>query len=162
MKNLTSLLKSLLYNKQTKTKKPYETKTNEAFGDYRLADTDTSQNPDDPQKHQGSQESQKSRESQGTGGESGGESGGGSGSAGSIEETPETESSAEIKQTGKTPEIEKALKEAYERGVKDGRNSKIEEMFFMGKDDGIPEFHGYPRQQTPLSDIFSIAREAGR
>ena len=48
----------------------------------------------------------------------------------------------------------------YQRGFIDGRNQKIEEMFFPKYDDGVPHFRGTPTPQSPSIDIFSLAREA--
>ncbi|MCH5234906.1 MAG: hypothetical protein J1E16_06400 [Muribaculaceae bacterium] len=50
--------------------------------------------------------------------------------------------------------------EAYQRGVIDGRNSRIEEMYFPKIEDGIPHFRGNPSKANPMGDIFSMAREA--
>lgn len=58
------------------------------------------------------------------------------------------------------PDINDLIKEAYEKGVIDGRNSKIEETFFPKGNDGIPHFHGAPSTLSPIGDIFSMAREA--
>lgn len=55
---------------------------------------------------------------------------------------------------------ESALKAAYERGVKDGRNAQIEERYFPRQDDGVPHFHGNPTKAGTTSTLFSIAREA--
>ena len=57
-------------------------------------------------------------------------------------------------------DLEQRLREAYARGVKDGRNMKIEEEYFPNSDDNIPHFHGNPSPASPFSDIFSMAREA--
>ena len=55
--------------------------------------------------------------------------------------------------------IEERIREAYEKGVMDGRNQQIEEKFFP-KYDGIPQFRGAPSLRNTSDDIFSIAREA--
>ena len=56
--------------------------------------------------------------------------------------------------------ISETPEEAYRRGVIDGRNQQIEEKYFPKTDDGIPNFRGRPEKSSPLSDIFSMAREA--
>lgn len=55
--------------------------------------------------------------------------------------------------------IKKATEEAYLKGEIAGRNSRIEEVYFPTKDDGVPHFRGYVSRK-PSSDIFSMAREA--
>ena len=48
----------------------------------------------------------------------------------------------------------------YERGRIDGRNERIEEIYFPKTDDGIPHFRGRPAKPSSGPDIFSMAREA--
>ena len=62
----------------------------------------------------------------------------------SLEETKETQDSAS---------------EAYQQGLIDGRNQRIEEIYFPKEDDGIPHFRGNASKARPAS-IFSMAREA--
>lgn len=57
-------------------------------------------------------------------------------------------------------ETQKRIEEAYRKGLIDGKNARIEERFFPKNDDGIPNFRGRPQLPPPLSDIFSMAREA--
>ena len=57
-------------------------------------------------------------------------------------------------------EFDSQLREAFEKGVIEGRNQRIEELFFQNHDDGIPAFRGAVFPQSPGSDIFSLAREA--
>lgn len=57
-------------------------------------------------------------------------------------------------------EMRDALKKAFDDGVKAGRNSKIEELYFPKGEDGIPVFHGNASKLDCESDIFSLAREA--
>ena len=58
------------------------------------------------------------------------------------------------------PDFAKAIEEAYQRGVIDGRNAKIEEEYFPKTNDGIPQFHGSFSKENSFGDIFSMAREA--
>lgn len=65
--------------------------------------------------------------------------------------------------SGKNPGDDQANereRRAYERGLIDGRNSRIEERYFPKEDDGIPEFHGSPSKEIKTGDIFRIARDA--
>ena len=55
---------------------------------------------------------------------------------------------------------QETVEEAYRRGLIDGRNSKIEELYFPNLDDGIPHFRGCPSNEIKSDDIFSVAREA--
>lgn len=50
--------------------------------------------------------------------------------------------------------------EAYQRGLRDGRNMVIEERYFPKTDDGVPHFRGNPTRVNATGDIFSMAREA--
>lgn len=50
--------------------------------------------------------------------------------------------------------------EAYRRGLIDGRNSKIEEIYFPCREDGVPQFRGSNSREISVSDIFSVARNA--
>ena len=52
-----------------------------------------------------------------------------------------------------------AVKEAYEKGLIDGRNAKIEELYFPNIDDGIPYFRDTVSKESS-SNIFSMARDA--
>ena len=58
----------------------------------------------------------------------------------------------------KDPRISEELAEAYERGLRDGRNSKIEETYFPTCDDGVPVFNGDISNPKSASDFFSIAK----
>ena len=87
-------------------------------------------------------ENQKDSDASEQAGKTGGESGG---TAGDVKEG-EKEANA------------KPL--TYEQGLIDGRNSKIEEIYFPREDDGIPRFRGFSPKQRQTPDIFSVAREA--
>lgn len=56
--------------------------------------------------------------------------------------------------------MEETVEEAYRRGLIDGRNEQIEELYFPKLNDGIPHFRGSPSKCRPVGDIFSMAREA--
>lgn len=58
------------------------------------------------------------------------------------------------------PEFLKAIEEAYQKGLKDGRNARIEERYFPKENDGVPHFRGGAVKIPSGGDIFSIAREA--
>ena len=60
----------------------------------------------------------------------------------------------------KDPRISEELAEAYERGLRDVRNSKIEETYFPTCDDGVPVFNGDISNPKSPSDFFSIAKKA--
>ena len=57
-------------------------------------------------------------------------------------------------------DYEKAIAEAYQRGLIDGRNAQIEERYFPKKDDGIPHFHGSPSNGVTVGDFFRMAKGA--
>lgn len=61
---------------------------------------------------------------------------------------------------GTRRDFEAELKEAYQKGVIDGRNAKIEEQYFPKHDDGIPQFRGAASASNSAPNIFSMAREA--
>lgn len=78
-----------------------------------------------------------------------------------ISEIPKEETTAENEPAEeKETDWEEALREAYQRGVKDGRNAVIEEKYFPRTDDGIPRFRGSSSRPVLQGDIFSMAREA--
>lgn len=56
--------------------------------------------------------------------------------------------------------VEEARREAYRRGVIDGRNQRIEEIYFRKVEDGVPHFNGDMSKSRSKSNIFSMAREA--
>ena len=62
--------------------------------------------------------------------------------------------------SGVNHDLEKEIEKAYNRGLIDGRNARIEETFFPKKAESVPAFRGTPRNSMPSSDIFSVAREA--
>lgn len=72
----------------------------------------------------------------------------------------EQQSGGELNEQEEKPKSqEDAVKEAYEKGLRDGRNSQIEELYFPKIDDGVPHFRGTVSKE-PFSDIFSMARDA--
>ena len=81
--------------------------------------------------------------------------------SGESEETDRGESQpVESKGEETTADMAVKIREAYEKGLIDGRNSRIEEVYFPKENDGVPVFHGSNRKSTPSTDIFSMAREA--
>ena len=69
----------------------------------------------------------------------------------------EAESGGLSRETDNGRELEIAA--AYEKGVIDGRNQKIMELYFPDMEDGIPRFRGSASSDL-TTGIFSLAREA--
>lgn len=122
-----------------------ETETDEIHGDSGMDSADDPQNFRDPSGNQPSEGQETPERTETGGGDSGRGEGGGS-TGGGIRLTIE--------------EYESALKESYEKGWKEGRNTGIEEKYFPKNNDGIPRFPGNAQPQNPADSIFSIAREA--
>lgn len=77
----------------------------------------------------------------------------------SLESSPEIEDKTS-KENTRQEDFNKAIEEAYQRGLIDGRNAQIEEIYYPKEDDGIPVFRGKPSNYRSTGDFFSIAREA--
>lgn len=60
--------------------------------------------------------------------------------------------------SGERPGI--TVEEAYQKGVTDGRNAKIEDLFFPESATSIPHFRGNASKIVSAADFFSMAREA--
>ena len=58
------------------------------------------------------------------------------------------------------PDTDRLIREAYEKGLIDGRNSKIEEVHFPTTDDGVPRFNGAAPSSLDYDSIFTLALEA--
>lgn len=83
------------------------------------------------------------------------QSAGGSGRAGNRVSPVEPEASLEERLYTK-----KDLEEAFQKGVVEGCNRKIESLFFREDKDEVPAFRGSLSSDSPASDIFSLARKA--
>ena len=146
MKTIKTLLKELMgkdlespVDGSNKTINPknsdHETETDENPGDYCVADPDSTRPVEEPQ--------------------------GDTTPEGELNSQEETISEGDdTSLEGNVENIDELLLEAYERGVKDGRNAAIEETHFPKVDDGVPHFRGNAVPNTPMGDIFSMAREA--
>lgn len=77
----------------------------------------------------------------------------------SLEGCPEIEDKTS-KENTRQEDFNKAIEEAYQKGLIDGRNAQIEEIYYPKEDDGIPVFRGKPSNYRSSGDFFSIAREA--
>lgn len=140
-------------NKNSNNLKTNETETNENSGDNRVDPSCAPKVTTSVQEEPG--DSGEPRQ------ESGGNSGGESGIVPRNEEPRGRELKVDVQTSSplKDEEIEKRIREAFEKGIVEGRNQQIEEKFFP-KYDGIPEFRGASSFRTNFDDIFSIAREA--
>lgn len=131
--------------------KNYETENHESAGDPCMA-------PADAQKSGVETEREKNERGQEEGagrGEAGGDSG--TPGRGVIENETEIREKGEMA-TKSERNYEKEIADAYQKGLIDGRNQKIEETYFPKNDDGVPHFHGCSNPYSPVSDIFNIAR----
>ena len=174
MKTIKALLKDFLYKEECPTP-PEEVRTETVDGDKTENDntnpknqneneTETDEIPRHPQldypgarQSAGNNQGESGEETRPTGERPDGERAIGDQPSGVN--TQESETSQEEPPISKE-EYERAVKEAFEKGVIEGRNQQIEEKYFPKEEDGIPHFHGVSSKTLPGSDIFSMARSA--
>ena len=133
MKTLKQLLKKLLSNYSNSNNSQNETETHENDRDPDMVSPPSQENGGDAEKQKPEI----------------------SGLSGNLGQ-PEPDDSGD--HSGKRG-IEAALEEAYQRGVIDGRNQKIDAVYFSDKEN-VPHLRGSAYPQSPSSDIFSMARNA--